>query len=232
MTGGDGGVMQSDGSGWARSWLTVSEPTSIQCCDSTANPVMGCPGCELWCATRKTCYAGVLHGQRGGHNRGFAPVFTRPTLFPRRMAEAARWDDLTGKERPEKPWLNGLARLIFVSDMGDALAEKGVQDKNGNRVRGGVPFDFLRTEIIDAVLSPSGRRHRWLWLSKRPARLAEFCEWLRSRHGLSIPPNLCLGTSVTSKATLHRAKQTADVGDEHIRRFLSAEPLWEDISLA
>ncbi len=54
-------------------------------------------------------------------------------LEPGRMAKAARWSDLTGQPRPEiksgqqtipaKPWLDGLPRLIFISDMSDALSK-------------------------------------------------------------------------------------------------------------
>src|SRR3712207_7534850 len=52
------------------------------------------------------------------------PYTTLFRSFPGRMAEAALWSDLTGTDRPDKPWLNGMPRLIFISDMGDALSEK------------------------------------------------------------------------------------------------------------
>src|SRR3954470_14030288 len=108
----------------------MSKSTPIQWCDSTVNPVMGCGGCELWDKDRKTCYAGTLHGRRAGQ-KGFARTFLSPTLFPGRLEGAARCPDLAGWARADKPWLDGLPRLIFVSDMGDALSETGAVDNAG-----------------------------------------------------------------------------------------------------
>ncbi|WP_438033676.1 hypothetical protein [Sorangium sp. So ce204] len=62
--------------------------TGIQWCDDTVNPTMGCDGCELWGAQRKSCYAGVLHERKGGKHPGFAPSFERVTRFAGRMAKA------------------------------------------------------------------------------------------------------------------------------------------------
>src|SRR6185295_13086529 len=107
--------------------------TLIQWCDGTVNPVAGCSGCELWNDLGRSCYAGQLH-ERFPNNKGFAPEFTTPKLFPGRMAEAARWPDLAGQQRPEKPWLGRMPRLIFVSDMGDALSETDVIDENNEPV--------------------------------------------------------------------------------------------------
>lgn len=64
----------------------MSKNTKIQWCDSTANPTMGCDGCELWGPKRKTCYAGLLHTRFGGVTPGYAPSFGEVTLFPGRMA--------------------------------------------------------------------------------------------------------------------------------------------------
>ena len=101
------------------------------------------------------CYAGLLGAARPGHP-GYADRCEIPKLFAGRMAMASRWAPVSQREVEAKPWLQGLPRMIFISDMGDALS-------------GSVPFSFLKSEIIDAVSSDSGRRHLWLWLSKRPA---------------------------------------------------------------
>jgi protein gp37 len=46
-------------------------------------------------------------------------------------------------------------------------------------------------------------------------------------------PETCYATSSRNEGpTLHRAKQLAEVGDDQTNRFLSVEPLWEEISLA
>lgn len=210
----------------------MSKTTAIQWCDATINPVMGCAGCELWSAERRTCYAGQLHRLRSRH-KGFAPNFLTPKLFPGRTAQAAGWGDLTGTDRPDKPWLDGLPRLIFVSDMGDALSEKDAIDGEDGPVPGGaVPLEYLKAEVIDAAGSDRGRRHQWLWLTKRPRRMAAFGQWLAERHGVEWPPNVWAGTSVTGRATLGRVAHLDRVGDDRTTRFLSVEPLWEQVSLA
>jgi len=61
------------------------------------------------------------------------------------MAEAAAWSDLTGTNREDKPWLNGLPGPIFVSDMSDALSAA-------------ISFDFLEAEVISTVTTPMGHR--------------------------------------------------------------------------
>ncbi|MCK6478846.1 MAG: hypothetical protein L6R43_01485 [Planctomycetes bacterium] len=81
----------------------MSMHTLIQWTDSTVNPVGGCGGCELWVPgapiEEQTCYAGHSTQWRKGKNRAFAMDFNVPELFPGRMAEAAAWSDLLGKER-------------------------------------------------------------------------------------------------------------------------------------
>lgn len=193
----------------------MSKNTKIQWCDSTINPTMGCDGCELWDTNRKSCYAGILHMRFGGATKGYAPSFEDVTLFPGRMAEAARWSDLRGKDRPDKPWLNGLPRLIFVSDMSDSLSKV-------------VTFDYLMDEVIGNVTSEQGRRHHWLWLTKRPKRMAEFSAWLRHR-GIEWPSNIWAGTSITNQKTTSRIRHLLNVGDEGTIRFLSGEPQVEEI---
>lgn len=195
----------------------MSKNTKIQWCDSTVNPTMGCDGCELWDRNRKSCYAGILHMRFGGATKGYAPSFEEVTLFPGRIAEATRWSDLRGRNRPDKPWLDGLPRLIFVSDMSDALSKV-------------VTFDYLKDEVIANVTSEQGRRHHWLWLTKRPKRMAEFSAWLRDR-GVEWPSNVWTGTSITSQKTASRIKHLVNVGDEETIHFLSVEPQVENIDL-
>jgi len=192
----------------------MSSNTPIEWADSTVNPVMGCDGCELWMPEAKVpvkkCYAGQLHVIRAGRP-GYADEFTVPKMFPGRTATMARTRSLVGTARPDKPWFGTGPRVIFVSDMGDALSR-------------GVPFDFLRREIVDVADSERGLRHTWMWLTKQPHRMAEFAE---SLGGLRWPPNLWAGTSLTEPKYLPRV--------EHLRRvpaplrFLSVEPLVADV---
>jgi protein gp37 len=160
------------------------------------------------------CYALLLGTMRAGH-AGYADTFEEPKLFPGRMAVAAWWGVPSAAERAAKPWLAGLRRLNFVSDMGDALSRN-------------VPFGFLNTEIVDNAISEKGRRHIWLWLSKRPERMAEFARWL-GEQGTEWPGNLVAMTTVTSAKTLHRIDQLRQVPSPI--RGLSVEPLFGPVQL-
>lgn len=223
---------------------------------------MGCAGCELYVPGRGgPCYAGADHERKGQHSAGFAPEFLLPTLFPGRMAEAARWPDLRGEPRPDKPWRDGAPRLIFVSDMGDALSDApfGHEREPGRHVlasdvevlerragkdgrlyptrrlpragsvrAGGVPFGFLRAEVLGAATSAAGRRHDWVWLTKRPERMAELSRWLAGA-GVPWPRNLWAGTSITGSGTVWRGEALATVGGTETTRVLSLEPLWNAV---
>lgn len=161
------------------------------------------------------CYAGNLALRFGNSNKGYPKLFERPELFPGRMAEAASARDLIGTIRVEKPWLNNLPRLMFVSDMGDALSPT-------------VPFEFLRQEIISVVASSAGQRHTWLWLTKLPKRMVQFWEWLRAQN-INWPTNLVPMTSITSSETVYRARVLTQM--DVALRGLSVEPLWESVQL-
>ena len=195
----------------------MSISTKIQWCDSTCNPTMGCEGCELWNGKARKCYAGILHLRFGGVTKGYSPKFDQLTYWPGRMAAAARWSNLTGSARETKPWLNGLPRMIFVSDMSDSLSA-------------GVPFEFLDQEIIRNVTSPLGRKHRWLWLTKRPDRMTKFSHWLEKQH-TQWPYNLWVGTSITTRATTSRIGHLLEVGDGNTIRFVSVEPQYEPVDV-
>jgi protein gp37 len=161
------------------------------------------------------CYAGNLTGffNAGGSHPGYPRVFEEPRKFPERMSKAAKLPALTGMNRADKPWLNGLPRLLFVSDMGDALSRE-------------IDFDFLKHEIIDVVQSPDGQKHIWIWLTKRPSRMAEFGRWLKEQ-SIDWPDNLVAATSVTDRATLKRLDHLRQVPARF--RMVSIEPLVESI---
>ena len=148
---------------------------------------------------------------------GYSPTFEQITYWPARMAKAAALPDLHGRRRYDKPWLDGMPRLIFISDMGDALCDS-------------VPFDYLRMEVIENVISPQGRRHCWLWVTKRRKRMAEFSAWLLEQ-GIPWPANLWAGTTVTTADTTFRIDLLLNVGDERTIRFLSVEPQLEPLDL-
>lgn len=101
--------------------------------------------------------------------------------------------------------------MVFVSDMGDALSAKG-------------DFKFLKSDVIPAIQSDDGKRHLWLWLTKRPERMAEFANDIGG-----FPSNVCAMTTITGPdpETLKRIDQLRKV--KASCRGLSIEPLWERI---
>lgn len=155
--------------------------------------------------------AQFLTNRRGENfGLGYAKTFERVTRFPDRMSQYARMADLSGTDRTEKPWLNGLPRLIFVSDMGDAFSSRA-------------DFDYLEREVEKSVLTEKGQRHLWLWLTKRPDAMASFASQIGG-----FPPNVCAMTTITSSKQLGRVSRLQQV-DAH-SRGLSIEPLWDSVA--
>jgi protein gp37 len=207
--------------------------SDIQWCDSTVNPTSGCCGCELWSPTmeKPQCYAAELHETRlaKAHPALYAPSFREVRLIRNRIWDAAMWPDLTGKDRPEKPWLNGLPRIIFMGDMGDLLAPE-------------VPWSYWDAEILPAIRSKAGRRHIWLLLTKQSQRLVELGEHLSrqsqggswaglpqfSTNEAGWPRNLWAGVSVTSQKTTTRLNHLRQLSGPRVK-FVSFEPLQEEI---
>lgn len=187
--------------------------TSIGWTDSSLQLMAGCTGCELW--TRKatgkgsirTCYAGIMVGRYGG-NKGWPDSFDKPKLFPERLEKALKWKDLTNTDRPNKPWLNGLPRTIFLNDMGDTFTES-------------LPIDWMLPHIELMESSP----HIFQFLTKRPKRMATFFNDIVGY----VPDNFWLGTSVTSQATVGRIEHLNNVPAK--TKFLSVEPILERIEL-
>lgn len=167
------------------------------------------------------CYAFKLHANRAlsivapdrKNNIGYAPNFHTPTPFPGRMREAAKWPDLQGKRRPDKQWLDFCPRLIFISDMGDALCRS---EKEW--------LKFLESEVIANVASSEGKRHVWLWLTKQPHIMAKFAQSIGG-----FPPNVCAMTTLTAANRSNRARLDFLRKTSANMRGLSIEPLWERI---
>ena len=186
----------------------MSQTTRIGWCDSTCNKVMGCNGCELWMPGRRLCYAGKTTQRRAGKSPGWPTDFERPMIFPGRIEKAAKWRDLTGTLRPDKPWLDGYPRIIFLNDEGDSFTE----DLN--------PEDWLTRDLPIMAAGP----HRWLILTKRPHRFEAYAQ----QH--SLPKNIWAGTSILDQTMMGRVKHLLAI--ECGVRFLSLEPLWGPVDIA
>lgn len=209
------------GVGWKDGWealsgmvallpkgLGVGIKTEIPYCDSTVNFLVGCDGCEL---SRGHCYAEALVKRYAG-KPGWPIQFASPLLIPDRLEVALRWSDLSGTRREDKPWLNGMPRIVFANDLGDTF-----------------------TDSIDWRIWPpffdrmAGSPHIWLILTKRPNRLARFVEAYTNGGLKPWPRNIWCGVSVTGRGTTHRA---AELGLIPVGvRFASCEPLLEPVWL-
>jgi len=194
----------------------VSESTNISWCDTTVNPTSGCDGCELFAPGRPdaaTCYAKAIHENRLAKSfpDNYAPRFNDVRLIPGRVAKAACLSDLSGKERKDKPWLDGRPRFIFVGDMADVFSRA-------------VPFTFLQDEVFAPMGTSNGRRHFWIVLTKRPQRMAEFSRLVR------WPANCIAMTSVTDQRTAD-ARMPRLLEVRAAMRGVSVEPLLGPVQL-
>lgn len=166
-----------------------------------------------------TCYAAKLHLNKAksilnpyrSANPGYAPAFEEISQFSGRVAQMARMSDLRGVDDPQKPWMEGLPRLIFVSDMGDAFSRKADEP-------------FLKADVLPAIKSSEGKRHLWLWLTKRPKVMGRFAKEIGG-----FPNNVCAMTTLTCADNVNLRRV------DHLRRIdaacrgLSIEPLRERI---
>lgn len=197
--------------------MTVANKTTIAWCDSTVNPTSGCDGCELWVPGRGgACYAGHIHN-RFSPSPSYPGEFEKLTLHRGRMIKSASLSDLRGTDRSDKPWLNGMPRMIFVGDMSDNFSDD-------------VQFGYLADEVVSNIISAEGSRHVWIWLTKRPMRMAKFADYLHHEVGCRWPANLWAMTSVTSSNTVGRVDHLCDV--PAAIRGVSVEPIWDAVDLS
>lgn len=182
----------------------MSKETHIQWCDSSNNPQMGCQGCELVKGQEiNKCYAKTLVDRYKGLP-GWPQNFETPKIFMDRVPKMTSWSDLTGQQRSEKPWLDGMPRLIFLNDMGDTFST-------------GMPKDWFK-DVLPAI---KGSIHQYLVLTKWPHRFRDF------NFLYPITDNIWPGTTITSEKTLFRANYLT-FGKIP---WLSIEPLWGPIDL-
>jgi len=186
----------------------MSKHTKIAWCDSTVNPAVGCDGCELHRAGagESHCYAASLVRRYAGLP-GWPASFDKPEFFAGRLEQACGWPDLTGKNRPAKPWLNGYPRTIFLGDLGDVFTES-------------LPIDWLVPHLAPMARAP----HIWILCTKRPRRARQFFE----NH--ACPPNFWLLTTVTGPATANRVAELLSIPDVSVRG-ISLEPMLGPVDL-
>src|SRR3972149_5586937 len=192
----------------------VGLTTEIAYCDSTVNPVVGCMGCELYDpeSMLNRCYAATLVNRYAGI-KGWPSRFTRPEFFAGRLERAIAWPDLAGRSRPDKPWLSGYPRIVFLNNLGDTFSPNAP-----------APETWLLPHLDEM-----SKKHIWLFLTKWPRRMREFFE----RVG-SIPNNFWLGKTITSTATSARLGELIRIGGGLVPTptlWLSFEPLLSPVDL-
>ena len=172
--------------------------TRIEWCDSTINPIMGCTGCAL---RKNHCYAATLCTRYAGR-KGWPKSFDRPEFFPGRLEKAIKWNDLTGKDRPGKSWLNGLPRRIFVNDLSDGFCP----DVDA--------YGWLLPHLDAMEDAP----HIWLLLTKWPDRMGEFFAGIGD-----APDNFHLGVSIENQAAADERREYLEQCPAAVK-YVSYEP--------
>lgn len=190
------------------------------------NPITGCTPCSEACAN---CYAEALHTQRhkallAGKKmpKCYSTPFDRVRFLPERQAAPLRW------RTPQR---------VFVCNMGDLFHEY-------------VPMAWVDEVFLRMALC---RRHTFMLLTKRPERAQAYleqphllehlvgCAQRRWGHdggvvaqielqGLTVLPNVWLGTTIWNQASADRAVPIL-LSTPAARRFVSVEPMLGPVDL-
>lgn len=176
--------------------------TKISWTNETWNPVHGCS--HAGSPGCDHCYARRMSKRLAGRY-GYppAPDNFKVTLRPDRLEQPLKW---------RKP------RRIFVCSMSDLFHDD-------------VPFMFIGQVMSVAALAMQRHGHVFQFLTKRPARMLEFCHsgYLTARGWSKLP--FWLGVTVENQ-------QTADeripllLQTPAVVRFVSAEPLLSAVDLS
>lgn len=189
--------------------MNFQSKDGIGYCDATWNPVTGCLGPG---GTPKEprrcpypCYAETLANGR------LQKLYTKygNAIIDRGTALGAHTDPFWPRYwewRLEQPQKRRKRTRIFVCDMADLF------------------HAYVPTEVIDEVLASCRRapQHIYLFLTKNPARYADFAPW---------PDNCWLGTTVTNQQDWDERWPEMD-GLKAAVKWVSFEPVLGAIDLA
>jgi protein gp37 len=204
----------------------MSVGTGIEWTEATWNPVAGCSRVSEGC---RNCYAERLTAR-----------FSAPGMWGHGFAEMVdgkpRWTRLVAllPERLPIPLKRKKPTLWFVDSRSDLFHEK-------------LPFEDIAA--VFGIMSACPR-HQFQVLTKRPQRMVEFFQWVTERGHLHSPhldgllpaeelarqctwplPNVWLGVSVENQAAADERIPLLLATPAAVR-FLSCEPLLEEIDLA
>lgn len=177
--------------------------TTISWCDYTWNPTAGCTSMGPEC---DNCYAAaVAHRFKASQAfQGLTEITRDAPAFNGRF----RWNG----ERQHEPYKVKKPSIVFVGSMSDIFHEG------------------MGEEYLDATISTinGNPHHEFMILTKRAERMRQYFESRLGRYRFpTYIPNLWLGVSIGTKAAVSRLRSLARI--EGARRFLSIEPLIEDV---
>lgn len=136
----------------------MTQSTPIEWTDATWNPVRGCARVSAGCMN---CYAERVAARFSGQGQPYEGLVTRTTQGPKWNGEVRTYTELL-----DQPLRWTRPRRIFVNSMSDLFHPD-------------VPFKFIAD--VFAVMSCT-TRHTYQILTKRPARMLAFFEWLATNN--------------------------------------------------
>lgn len=209
--------------------------TKIEWCDETVNPIVGCSHASIGC---ENCFAEAvapslarrMHGiairteERGGDP---GPALATADAYDSVLTEDGRWNGKTAVVESGMERLRKLAgprvkpRRVFVGSMTDLFHE------SVDRGMLGSVFCYCA----------AAEQHTFLWLTKRPERIAEYITDLRRLwwdYGLQKGdrrwPNIWLGVTAENQEQFdRRVTAICDPSSPSYwpgRKFVSVEPVF------
>lgn len=185
------------------------ENTKIEWAHHTFNPWIGCtkvgPGCD-------NCYAEADFDKRR-HVVSWGPNNPRKRTAPSTWAQPLRWNKMAEAE--------GTRYRVFCASLADVFDNE-------------VPVQW-RIALMGLILQTPNLD--WLLLTKRIGNAAEMLDVAfravhhqREKWADNVPPNICIGATITSQAEADRDIPKL-LAVPAAKRFLSMEPLLGPVSL-
>jgi protein gp37 len=139
---------------------SMSANSKIEWTDATWNPVRGCARVSDGC---KNCYAERVAARFSGAGQPYEGLVRKTSQGPKWTGDVKL---ATAALRTPLSWAK--PRRVFVNSMSDLFHES-------------VSFDFIAS--VFAVMSVT-TRHTYQILTKRPARMLEFFQWIEEGKGV------------------------------------------------
>lgn len=199
--------------------------SGIEWTDYSWNPITGClHGCQY-------CYA-----------RKMTARFSGDTRRNKTKKDKFTYDSVTGFYHLDKPFTSDTGGILaypfgFKPTFHEYRMDWPGKIKNGANIFVGAMADifgeWVRDELIHKIFDSCGEapQHKYLFLTKYPERYNAVIDSYSSENRglLQLFDNMWFGTTITCNEDLNRIENLDDFDEGH--RFLSIEPLLEDIDL-